>query len=115
MRCQTGQWPTWSVDGSRVSSRWSRRHSTNELVASEPIHGQLPAKASNLQPDVFLSEHILAWRGVSQVQANQLVERPVQVDVLHIRRLVGGQRQPSEMPFQLSELRQVRQRPSSGM
>ena len=37
------------------------------------------------------------------------------MDVMHVRRLLGGQRQASEMPFQFGELRQIRQRLSSGM
>ena len=62
-----------------------------------------------------LDSAVLVGCGVRQVQANQLVECPVQMDVLHVRRLLGGQRQTSQMPFQFSELRQIRQRLRSGM
>ena len=43
----------------------------------ETIHLQLSSKASNLQPDVFLPEREFVGRGVSQVEADQLVECPV--------------------------------------
>src|SRR5712691_2338356 len=115
MRCQSNQSRTWRVDGSRVRSCRVRRHSTGELLAGETIHLQLSSKASNLQPDIFLPEGILVGRGVSQVQANQLVKCPVQVEVLHARRFLRGQREAPQMPFQFGELRQVRQRLSSGM
>src|SRR5881296_2552406 len=69
---------------------------TGELLAGEAIHPQLSSKASNLQPHIFLWEGVLVGCGVSEVEANQLVERPVQVDVLHIRRLLRSQRQASQ-------------------
>src|SRR5713101_7989067 len=96
--------------GSRASSCWLRRQPTSELLAGEAIHPQLSSKASNLQPHIFVSEGVLVGCGVSEVDANQLVECPIQVDVLHVRRLVGGQGQASQMPFQFGELRQIRQR-----
>src|SRR2546422_585594 len=98
-----------------ASSCWLRRHPTGELLAGEAIHLQLSSKASNLQPHLFLSEGVRVGCGVSEIEANQLVECPVQVDVLHVRRLFGGQRQASEMPFQFGELRQIRQRLSRRM
>src|SRR5882762_1912187 len=104
-----GPSPTRPVGGSRASSCSLRRQPTGELLAGEAIHPQLSAKASNLQPHIFLSEGVLVGCGVSEVEANQLVECPVQVKVLHVCRLLGGQCQASEMPFQFSELRQVRQ------
>src|SRR4029450_2069216 len=81
----------------------------------EPIHLQLSSKAPNLQPDIFLPERIGVGRRVSEVEADQLVECPVQMDVLRVRRLLGGQCQASEMPFQFGKLCQVRQRRSSGI
>src|SRR5258705_6536084 len=103
-----GPSPTRPEGRYRGTSCWLRRQPTGELLAGEAIHPQLSSKASNLQPDVLLAEGILVGRGVSQVQANQLVECPVQVDILHVRRLLSGQRQASQMPFQFCELRQIR-------
>ena len=59
MRCRSSQSRTWPGRGSQVSSCRLRRHSTDELLATEAIHLQLSSKASNLQPDVFLPERIL--------------------------------------------------------
>src|SRR4029434_5971547 len=106
---------TRSNGRSRSSSSWLRRHATGEFLACEAVHLQLSSEASNLQPHILLSEGVLVGCGVSEVEVNQFVECPVQMDVLHVRRVLRGQRQASQMPFQFGELRQIRQRRSRRM
>src|SRR6267142_2350829 len=87
--------------GSRASSCWLRRQPTGELLAGEAIHPQLSSKASNLQPHIFLSEGVLVGCGVSEVEANQLVERPFQVDVLRQIRQRLSRRMSAKVPREL--------------
>src|SRR5437867_926397 len=97
-----------------ISCRLCRR-STPELLVTEAIHLQRSAKAANLQPDIFPPKRISIRSAVSQIQADQLVEGPVQMEIVHVRRSLRGQRQASQMPFELGERRQVLQRPGSRM